>query len=141
MKNGPVLSDPNQRWYEPQHLLLGQSYFTHSWGCVYALSGRAAGLLAQKDPSTLRHFANEDVTLGSWMLGMRVKHFDERRLCEKECSATSIAVFDFPLCAGLCDAAAQMPKLHESYACRKKTASLFGTLPMLPQLLTSDLDY
>lgn len=139
MKNGPILKDPRQRWYEPQHTLLGQIYFTHSWGCVYALSGRAAGMLARKDPSTMRLFANEDVTIGSWMLSMNVKHFDERRLCERSCSATSIAVFDFPTCAGLCDAAEQMPKLHESYACRTRATSLFGNLPMLPQLLKFDV--
>jgi len=135
MKNGPIFKDPKQRWYEPQHTVLGQIYFTHAWGCVYALSGRAAGMLAQKDPSTMRSFANEDVTIGSWMLSMNVKHFDERRLCERSCSPTSIAVFDFPRCAGLCDAATQMPQLHASYACRTRATSLFGNLPMLPSLV------
>jgi galactosylxylosylprotein 3-beta-galactosyltransferase len=135
MKNGPVLTNPRQRWYEPQHSVLGQTYFTHTWGCIYALSGRAAGMLARKDPSSMRSFSNEDVTIGSWMLSMNVKHFDERRLCERSCSSTSIAVFDFPLCAGLCDAAEQMPKLHESYACRTRATNFLGNLPMLPSLI------
>lgn len=33
-----------------------------------------------------------DVTVGSWMLAFNVTHFDDRRLCEPACSATSIAV-------------------------------------------------
>lgn len=34
-----------------------------------------------------------DVTVGSWMLAFNVTHFDDRRLCEPACSATSIAVY------------------------------------------------
>jgi len=33
-----------------------------------------------------------DVTVGSWMLAFNVTHFDDRRLCEPACSATSIGV-------------------------------------------------
>lgn len=29
----------------------------------------------------LHRFANEDVTLGAWLVGLEVTHVDERRLC------------------------------------------------------------
>jgi len=34
MKRGPVYSDPSNRWYEPQHALLGDEYFSHCWGSL-----------------------------------------------------------------------------------------------------------
>ena len=38
-----------------------------------AASGRNAPIL--------HRFANEDVTLGAWLVGLEVAHIDERRLC------------------------------------------------------------
>lgn len=38
------------------------------------LSGRVAADLAAMRPGALRNFANEDVTVGSWMLAMNVRH-------------------------------------------------------------------
>ena len=35
-------------------------------------------------------FANEDVTLGAWLMGLEITHVDERRLCcdsAEKCSA------------------------------------------------------
>lgn len=48
------------RWYEPQHVLLGsKSYFAHTWGSIYVLSGEAAALLTAIQPSKLRYLSNE----------------------------------------------------------------------------------
>lgn len=48
------------RWYEPQHALLGsKSYFAHTWGSTYVLSGAAASLMARLPPQQLRYFSNE----------------------------------------------------------------------------------
>jgi hypothetical protein len=55
-----------------------------------------------------------DVTVGSWMLAFNVTHFDDRRLCETSCSQSSLAVYDIPGCAGLCDPVRQLPTLHNS---------------------------
>lgn len=64
MKQGQVTRDAHMKWYEPQHALLSDSYFTHSWGSMYALSGRAAKLLTLLPAQALRRFENEDVTIG-----------------------------------------------------------------------------
>ena len=132
MKNGPVFTSHLYRWYEPQHTLLGNTYFTHCWGTIYALSGRAASMLCSLDPATLRYFANEDVTVGSWMLGLKVQHFDDRRLCSPECNEASIAIYDYPKCAGLCDPANSLERLHASSACHAQATFPDGTLLMLP---------
>ncbi|MFS7984334.1 putative glycosyl transferase, family 31 [Helianthus anomalus] len=47
-----------------------------------------------------RMFSNEDVTIGAWMLAMNVTHENNRQLCQPECTATSIAVWDIPKCSG-----------------------------------------
>ena len=47
-------------------------------------------------------FSNEDVTIGAWMLAMNVHHENNLELCSKECTETSIAVWDIPKCSGLC---------------------------------------
>lgn len=50
---------------------------------------------------SFRMFSNEDVTIGSWMLAMNVNHEDSKLLCQAECSASSIAVWDIPKCSGM----------------------------------------
>ncbi|EFN52007.1 hypothetical protein CHLNCDRAFT_10529, partial [Chlorella variabilis] len=101
MKTGQIIKSPRYRWYEPQHAVLGgASYFTHAWGSVYVLSGRVALDLAAMRDGSLRHFANEDVTIGSWLLAFNATHYDDRRLCETNCTASSLAVYDMPVCAG-----------------------------------------
>ncbi len=41
-----------------------------------------------------------DVTIGSWMLAFNTTPYDDRRMCETNCTATSLAVYDMPQCAG-----------------------------------------
>ncbi|XRB16226.1 glycosyltransferase family 31 protein [Pseudoscourfieldia marina] len=133
MKTGKIFTDPWQRWYEPQHALLGagafanqppstqQLYFLHAWGSAYAISMRAANALSALAVLDLpmRLLANEDTTLGLWMLAMNMRHGDDRRMCEKTCSETSVIVYDMPKCAGLCHPVSDaLHTLHESAACR-----------------------
>ena len=59
-----------------------------------------------------------DVTIGSWMLAMNVTHLDDRRLCEEKCGPATVAVYDIPKCAGLCNAPQKLPVLHKMPACR-----------------------
>jgi hypothetical protein len=59
MKNGDVYSDAQYRWYERLWPLLGKTYFTHAWGTLYVVSGRAATALASMPNGTLRFFTNE----------------------------------------------------------------------------------
>lgn len=60
MKTGQIMKSPEWRWYEPQHAVLGGGhYFTHAWGSIYVLSGKAACSVAQMPEGSLRFFANE----------------------------------------------------------------------------------
>ncbi|GAB4819945.1 hypothetical protein N2152v2_006991 [Parachlorella kessleri] len=141
MKTGTVIKSPQQRWYEPQHAIFGGSdswYFTHAWGPIYVLSGRVAEYLAAQRPGSLRFFNNEDVTVGSWMLALNVTHFDDRRLCETSCSQSSLAVYDIPGCAGLCNPVRQLPLLHNSSQCRMPTLTRTGGLPLTDPLFYFD---
>lgn len=46
-------------------------------------------------------FDYEDVTVGSWMLAMNVKHEDNRAMCDSACTPTSIAVWDSKKCSSM----------------------------------------
>ncbi|KVH93067.1 Glycosyl transferase, family 31 [Cynara cardunculus var. scolymus] len=87
MKKGPVFTDPKLKW-----------------------------LVFQKLP-IFRMFSNEDVTIGAWMLAMNVNHEDNRQLCQPECTATSVAVWDIPKCSGLCNPEKKMLELHRIESC------------------------
>ena len=63
MKTGQIMKSPEWRWYEPQHAVLGGGhYFTHAWGSIYVLSGKAAANIARMPEGSLRFFANEGVS-------------------------------------------------------------------------------
>ena len=144
MKTGKIFTDPWQRWYEPQHALLGagafanqppstqQLYFLHAWGSAYAISMRAANALSALAVLDLpmRLLANEDTTLGLWMLAMNMRHGDDRRMCEKTCSETSVIVYDMPTCAGLCHPVSDaLHTLHESAACHTASGHVLRRTP------------
>ncbi|KAL4422945.1 hypothetical protein ABPG75_009142 [Micractinium tetrahymenae] len=134
-KTGGIVKSPKWRWYEPQHALLGgASYFAHAWGSAYVVGGRVAADLAAMRDGALRHFANEDVTIGAWMLAFNTTPHDDRRMCETNCSASSLAVYDMPQCAGLCEPTAQLPALHASPACQAPALGPSGRLPLVPPI-------
>lgn len=138
MKNGNVIKSPRYRWYEPDHAMLGSSYYAHTWGSAYVVSGHAAALLAGFPPGTLRMLANEDTTLGLWMLALNMTHYDDRRLCSPACTNASVAVYDYPRCAGLCAPADDLPRLHASPECQAPALGPGGALPMLPSAVVFD---
>eukprot|EP00850_Spirogloea_muscicola_P022699 SM000307S11696 [mRNA] locus=s307:63797:67350:- [translate_table: standard] len=125
MKSGEVYSESTQRWHEPEWWKFGdaKSYFRHATGQVYGLSKALAYYVAINRPM-LHEYRNEDVSLGSWMLGLNVEHVDERRLCcgsppEGDCQNRKqednpcIAVFDWR-CSGICNSVQRMLLVHES---------------------------
>ncbi|ONK58485.1 uncharacterized protein A4U43_C09F13530 [Asparagus officinalis] len=116
MNKGPVLTDPEQKWYEPQSNLLGREYFLYAGGGIYALSYEVVEDLVSLRRDTVRLFNNEDVTIGAWMLAMNVYHEDDRALCEPECTPSSIAVSD-SMCSGLCNPEVKMLELHKKEIC------------------------
>ncbi|KAK1282221.1 putative beta-1,3-galactosyltransferase 11 [Acorus calamus] len=87
MKSGEVFSEPNHKWYEPDWWKFGdgKSYFRHASGEIYVIS-QAVAQFVSINRSILRSYAHDDVTVGSWLIGLDVKHIDEAKLC---CSSWS----------------------------------------------------
>ncbi|XP_074290278.1 putative beta-1,3-galactosyltransferase 14 [Silene latifolia] len=117
MKKGPVFTNPKLKWYEPLSHLLGNEYFLHAYGPIYALSAKVVRTLVALRNDSFRMFSNEDVTIGSWMLAMNVNHENNHELCSPECTSTSIAVWDIPKCSGLCSPETKMGELHKKEEC------------------------
>ncbi|KAJ1395765.1 Glycosyl transferase, family 31 [Sesbania bispinosa] len=87
MKSGEVFSEPNHKWYEPEWWKFGdkKSYFRHASGEMYVIS-RALAKFISINRSILRTYAHDDVSAGSWFIGLDVKHVDEAKFC---CSSWS----------------------------------------------------
>ncbi|CAJ2667554.1 unnamed protein product [Trifolium pratense] len=95
MKSGEVFSERNHKWYEPEWWKFGdkKSYFRHASGETYVIS-RALAKFISINRSILRTYAHDDVSAGSWFIGLDVKHVDEAKFC---CSSWSTGA----ICAGV----------------------------------------
>ncbi|GBG76088.1 GT31-family glycosyltransferase [Chara braunii] len=125
MKSGPVLSEKGMKYHEPEFWKFGEEgnkYFRHAGGQIYAISNDLASYIAVNQP-ILHKYANEDVSLGSWLLGLDVTHVDERSLCcgtppDCEWKAQSgnvcAASFDWP-CSGICKPVERIADVHKRY--------------------------
>ncbi|KAG8374508.1 hypothetical protein BUALT_Bualt10G0002100 [Buddleja alternifolia] len=83
MKSGPVLAQKGVKYHEPEHWKFGEDgnkYFRHATGQIYAISKDLATYISV-NRHILHKYANEDVSLGSWFIGLDVEHIDERSLC------------------------------------------------------------
>ncbi|XP_022716887.1 probable beta-1,3-galactosyltransferase 4 isoform X2 [Durio zibethinus] len=83
MKSGPVLAQKGVRYHEPEYWKFGEEgnkYFRHATGQLYAISKDLASYISINQ-HVLHKYANEDVSLGSWFIGLDVEHIDDRRLC------------------------------------------------------------
>ncbi|KAG7983430.1 hypothetical protein I3843_04G106300 [Carya illinoinensis] len=83
MKSGPVLNQKGVRYHEPEYWKFGEAgnkYFRHATGQLYAISKDLATYISTNQ-HVLHKYANEDVSLGSWFIGLDVEHIDDRRLC------------------------------------------------------------
>ncbi|KAL0318049.1 UNVERIFIED_CONTAM: Hydroxyproline O-galactosyltransferase HPGT1 [Sesamum angustifolium] len=87
MKSGEVFSERGQKWYEPDWWKFGdgKTYFRHASGEMFVISHALAKFISI-NRSILRVYAYDDVSAGSWFIGLDVKHVDERKFC---CSAWS----------------------------------------------------
>uniref|UniRef100_A0A3Q7HWJ6 Hexosyltransferase n=1 Tax=Solanum lycopersicum TaxID=4081 RepID=A0A3Q7HWJ6_SOLLC len=87
MKSGEVFSQPEQKWYEPEWWKFGdgKSYFRHASGEIFAVS-KALAQFISINRSMLRSYAHDDVSAGSWFIGLDVKYVDEGKFC---CSSWS----------------------------------------------------
>lgn len=123
MKSGPVLSQRGVRYHEPEHWKFGDSgnkYFRHATGQIYGISKDLATYISLHQ-HVLHKYANEDVSLGSWFIGLDVQHIDDRRLCcgtppdcewKAQAGNTCVASFDWT-CSGICNSIARMREVHQ----------------------------
>ncbi|KAK4795884.1 hypothetical protein SAY86_028210 [Trapa natans] len=83
MKSGPILSQKGVKYHEPEHWKFGEEgnkYFRHATGQIYAISKDLATYISV-NRHILHLYANEDVSLGSWFIGLDVQHIDDQSLC------------------------------------------------------------
>ncbi|KAF8114851.1 hypothetical protein N665_0033s0041 [Sinapis alba] len=87
MKSGEVFPEPNQKWYEPEWWKFGdkKAYFRHAYGEMYVITHALASFVSI-NRDILHSYAHDDVSTGSWFVGLDVKHVDEGKFC---CSAWS----------------------------------------------------
>uniref|UniRef100_A0A803LWU3 Hexosyltransferase n=1 Tax=Chenopodium quinoa TaxID=63459 RepID=A0A803LWU3_CHEQI len=123
MKSGFVLSQKGVKYHEPEFWKFGEEgnkYFRHASGQIYAISKDLATYIsANKD--VLHRYANEDVSLGSWLIGLDVNHIDDRSLCcgtpldcewKAQAGNPCAASFDWR-CSGLCRSVERMEEIHQ----------------------------
>ncbi|KAK9008504.1 hypothetical protein V6N11_075395 [Hibiscus sabdariffa] len=122
MKSGPVLSQKGVRYHEPEHWKFGEAgnkYFRHATGQLYAISKDLASYISINQ-HVLHKYANEDVSLGSWFIGLDVEHIDDRRLCcgtppdcewKAQAGNACVASFDWS-CSGICKSANRIKEVH-----------------------------
>ncbi|KAI5074210.1 hypothetical protein GOP47_0010171 [Adiantum capillus-veneris] len=123
MKSGPVLSQKGVKYQEPEHWKFGErgnKYFRHATGQLYAISKDLATYIALNLP-ILHKFANEDVSLGAWLIGLDVVHVDDRRLCcgtppdcEWKAKAGNVCAASFDwTCSGICKSVDRMKDIQK----------------------------
>ncbi|KAK4789163.1 hypothetical protein SAY86_020482 [Trapa natans] len=122
MKSGPVLSQRNVKYHEPEYWKFGEEgnkYFRHATGQIYAISKDLATYISINQP-ILHKYANEDVSLGAWFIGLEVEHIDDRNMCcgtppdcewKAQAGNVCIASFDWS-CSGICKSVEKIKDVH-----------------------------
>ncbi|XP_024026845.1 beta-1,6-galactosyltransferase GALT31A isoform X1 [Morus notabilis] len=123
MKSGPVLTQKGAKYHEPEYWKFGEEgnrYFRHATGQIYALSKDLATYISV-NRHILHRYANEDVSLGSWFIGLDVEHIDDRSLCcgtppdcewKAQAGNACAASFDWS-CSGICKSVERMEEVHQ----------------------------
>ncbi|GJT11603.1 probable beta-1,3-galactosyltransferase 2 [Tanacetum coccineum] len=111
------------RYHEPEHWKFGEGgnkYFRHATGQLYAISKDLATYISINQ-HVLHKYANEDVSIGSWFIGLDVEHIDDRRLCcgtppdcewKAQAGNVCVASFDWS-CSGICRSADRIKDVHK----------------------------
>ncbi|OWM72235.1 beta-1,6-galactosyltransferase GALT31A isoform X2 [Punica granatum] len=122
MKSGPVMSQKGVKYHEPEYWKFGEEgnkYFRHATGQIYAISKDLATYISV-NRNILHLYANEDVSLGSWFIGLDVQHIDDRSLCcgtpldcewKAQAGNPCGASFDWS-CSGICKSVERMQEVH-----------------------------
>ncbi|KAK9081890.1 hypothetical protein Syun_030727 [Stephania yunnanensis] len=123
MKSGPVLAQKNVKYHEPEYWKFGEDgnkYFRHATGQIYAISKDLATYISINQ-AILHKYANEDVSLGSWFIGLEVEHIDDRNMCcgtppdcewKAQAGNVCIASFDWS-CSGICKSVEKIKDVHD----------------------------
>lgn len=123
MKSGPVLSQKGVKYHEPEYWKFGEEgnkYFRHATGQLYAVSKDLATFVSINQPF-LHKYANEDVSLGAWFIGLDVEQIDDRRFCcatppdcewKAQAGNACVASFDWT-CSGVCKSVDRMKHVHQ----------------------------
>ncbi|XP_010461116.1 PREDICTED: beta-1,6-galactosyltransferase GALT31A [Camelina sativa] len=123
MKSGPVLAQKGVKYHEPEYWKFGEEgnkYFRHATGQIYAISKDLATYISV-NRRLLHKYANEDVSLGSWFIGLDVEHMDDRSLCcgtpldcewKGQAGNPCAASFDWS-CSGICKSVDRMLQVHQ----------------------------
>ncbi|KAG8378569.1 hypothetical protein BUALT_Bualt08G0150500 [Buddleja alternifolia] len=139
MKSGPVLSKKGVKYEEPEYWKFGEEgnkYFRHATGQIYAISKDLATYISINS-AILHRYANEDVSLGSWFIGLEVQHVDEHSMCcgtPPDCEFKSqagnlcVASFDWQ-CSGICKSVERMKQVHS--ACGEGDGAVWNVDPLL----------
>ncbi|KAI5672018.1 hypothetical protein M9H77_12382 [Catharanthus roseus] len=136
MKSGPVLYQKNVKYHEPEFWKFGEEgnkYFRHATGQIYAISKDLATYISLNQP-ILHKYANEDVSLGAWLIGLEVEHIDDRNMCcgtppdcEQKAQAGNVCVASFDWkCSGICRSVERIKDVHSK--CGEGTAALWSVL-------------
>ncbi|CAA6659415.1 unnamed protein product [Spirodela intermedia] len=140
MKSGPVLAQKNVKYHEPEYWKFGEDgnkYFRHATGQIYAISKDLATYISINQP-ILHKYANEDVSLGSWFIGLEVEHIDERSMCcgtprlllsdcewKAQAGNVCVASFDWS-CSGICNSVVRIKDVHAK--CGEGDEAVWGAL-------------
>ncbi|XP_023643434.1 beta-1,3-galactosyltransferase 7 isoform X1 [Capsella rubella] len=136
MKSGPVLAQKTVKYHEPEYWKFGEDgnkYFRHATGQIYAISKDLAKYISINQP-ILHKYANEDVSLGSWFIGLEVEHIDDRNFCcgtppdcrwKAEAGDVCVASFEWS-CSGICKSVERMKIVHE--VCSEGEGAVWNTL-------------
>ncbi|XP_024982861.1 probable beta-1,3-galactosyltransferase 3 [Cynara cardunculus var. scolymus] len=122
MKSGRVLTEKGVKYREPEFWKfgdVGNNYFRHAGGQIYAISKELATYIS-KNQDILHKYANEDVSLGTWMIGLDVEHVNDRSLCcgtpvcewKNLIGHTCVATLDWA-CSGICNSQERIRDVHK----------------------------
>ncbi|KAH6797136.1 Galactosyltransferase family protein [Perilla frutescens var. hirtella] len=136
MKSGPVLHQKNVKYHEPEYWKFGEEgnkYFRHATGQIYAISRDLAKYISVNQ-DILHKYANEDVSLGAWFIGLEVEHVDDRSMCcgtptdcERKAQAGNVCVASFDWsCSGICKSVERIKDVHAK--CAEDASTLWNAL-------------
>ncbi|KAL1541832.1 Beta-1,3-galactosyltransferase 7 [Salvia divinorum] len=136
MKSGPVLHQKNVKYHEPEYWKFGEEgnkYFRHATGQIYAISRDLAKYISL-NTQILHKYANEDVSLGAWFIGLEVEHVDDRSMCcgtppdcERKAQSGNVCVASFDWsCSGICKSVERIKGVHS--LCAEDASTLWNAL-------------